>query len=251
MLTKTRFDRIFGTVLQGKPQLRKGQDRKDLATYTICEAARYLGISERTANYWFSPKNQILRPSAYAGVTALLSFNDLSEAYVLALLTKFYNFPMRKLQTIVDTAKRETKLPRPLIQTDWKVLFRNLVFEKPARGRRPRQMVDVAHGGTTVFPELVDQLGKRIIRDDRRAPEKLYPWRLVEVNDESRPVAIDPDVLSGRLVVTGTRIPVTVLLAKRRKGRSDEELSRAYQISPEAVCKALLHIDRPLQQKAA
>jgi uncharacterized protein (DUF433 family) len=57
--------------------------------------------------------------------------------------------------------------------------------------------------------------------------------------------------VSGRLVVTGTRIPVTVLLAKRIKGRSDVELARAYQISTETVRKALLHIDRTLHPQAA
>jgi uncharacterized protein (DUF433 family) len=238
-------------VLQGKPGLRGGQDRRSLPTYTIPEAARYLGIPERTAEYWFSRENKILQPSAYFGHTALLSFRDLSEAYVLALLTKFYGFPMRTLQRIVESAKKETRLQRPLIEADLKVLFRNLILEKPARGGRPRQMIDLAHGGALVFPEFVDQLGRRILKDRQHAPSKLYPWRLVKANDDSRPVSIDPEVVSGRLVVTGTRIPVTILLAKRMKGRSEEELACSYEISTDAVRKALLHIDRTIYPKAA
>jgi uncharacterized protein (DUF433 family) len=251
MLTGRTFDTIFGMVLQGKPVLLPDQDRRDLPTYTIPEAARYLGISERTAQYWYSGQNNILRPSAYCGHTALLSFRDLSEAYVLALLTKYYGFPMRSLQRIVQSARVETGLLRPLVEADLKVLFRNLIFEKPARGRRPRQMIDLAHGGTLVFPEFVDQLGRRILKDRKNAPLKLYPWRLVEAKDDSRPVSMDPDVASGRLVVTGTRIPVAVLLAKRIKGRSEEDLARSYEISTESVRKALLHIDRTIRPEAA
>lgn len=251
MLTAKTFDRIFGAVLKGKPVLRSGEDRKDLPTYTIPEAARYLGISERTASYWFYPKNKILTPSAYCGQIALLSFSALSEAYVLALLTKFYGFPMGHLRRIVETAKKQTGLKRPLIEADLKVLFRSLVFELPKKGRGPRQVIDLAHGGNLVFPEFVDQLGKRILRDRKNVPLQIYPWRLVQKNDASRPVCLDPDVVSGRLVVTGTRIPVAVLLAKRIKGKSEEDLAHAYQLTSEAVRKALLHIDRTIHPQAA
>jgi uncharacterized protein (DUF433 family) len=249
MLTTETFDSIFGTVIQGKPVLKDGQDRRDLPTYTIGETARYLGLSERTVSYWFCPKNRILRPSAYLGETALLSFRDLSEAYVLALLTKFYGFRMRSLQRIVADARVITGFDRPMIEADLKVVLGNVVFED--RRKRKRQMVDVAHAGNLVFPEFVDQVGRRILRDQRNQPSRIYPWRLVEVHDTSRPVSMDPDIVSGRLVVTGTRIPVAVLLGKRIRGRSDEDLAHAYQISTESVRKALLHIDRPIQPKAA
>lgn len=251
--TKT-FHRLFGytnQVLTGKPTLRFGDDLRDLPTYTVPEAALFLGISPRTVGYWFCEANNILKPSGWIGEVALLSFRDLAEAYVLAVLTKFYDFRLRTLRGIVANAKLESKLERPLVQADLTVLFSNLIIEKPARGSQPRHMVDIAHGRNLVFPEFVDQLGKRILRDRHNGPLRIYPWRLVTAKDESRPVSVDPQIMSGRLVVTGTRIPVKVLLGKRLAGKSAEQIAHAYRISVDSVQKALLHIDRPLHKKAA
>ena len=233
-----------------KPILKDGQDRRDLPTYTVLEAATYLGISPRTASYWFEKSNNILTPSGRTGSIALLSFNDLTEAYVLSLLTKYYDFGLVKLKQIVNNAKAETGLARPLIAADLKVVLGQLILDKPARGRRVRQAVDLSNRNL-IFPQFVDQLGKRIVRDGKSAPSRIFPWRLVKGDDESRPVSVDPDIHSGCLVVTGTRIPVTVLWGKFNRGRTEEDLAKSYQISTEAVQKALAHIARPIHKKAA
>ncbi len=51
--------------------------------------------------------------------------------------------------------------------------------------------------------------------------------------------------MSGRLVVTGTRVPVTVLLHKHIAGKTHQEIARSYGLTPEIVEKALNHIERP------
>ena len=238
-------------VIKGKPVLEIGQHLRDLPTYTLPEAALFLGIPRRTMFYWFDSDRNILNPSKYHGRIALLSFSDMVEAYVLALLTKFYDFPLASLRNIVENAKKETRLKRPLIQADLKVLFRDVIIEKPARGRRPRRMIDLAHSGRNlVFPEFVDQLGKRILKDKHRLPYRIYPWRLIATGDDSRPVSMDPDIVSGRLVVTGTRVPVSILLGKKLKGQSEEQIAKSYHLDVEVVNKALRHIDR-LPKKAA
>jgi uncharacterized protein (DUF433 family) len=255
-LSETIYDRIVrytDQVLKGKPSRKTGQDLRDLPTYTIPEASLFLGIPERTTGYWFASSSEILSPADHYGAIALLSFRDLAEAYILALLTKFYEFPMLSIRQFVKNAKRETGSERPLIEASLTVLFHQLVLEKPTRRNRPRQMLDLAGSGKqSVFPELVDQLGKRIPRDVANAPIRIYPWRLVTESDESRPVSIDPDVLSGRLTVTGTRIPVRALLGKKHAGRSMEQIANSYHIGVETVEKALLHIERlPVHNKAA
>lgn len=94
-------------------------------------------------------------------------------------------------------------------------------------------------------------LGERILRDKHRLPCRLYPWRLMTRGDVSRPVSMDPDIVSGRLVVTDTRIPVSILLGEKRKGQSDEQIAKSYHLNVEVVEKALRHIDRPISKKAA
>jgi uncharacterized protein (DUF433 family) len=151
----------------------------------------------------------------------------------------------------VENAKDETTLKRPLIEADLRVVFRNLVLEKPARGKLPRRSVDLAHHGRNlVIPELVDIVGTRIPKDKQHMPYRLYPWRLLSPDDDSRPVTVDPDVMSGRAVVTGTRIPITLLIGMKRSGKTLQQMAKTYNLPVDVVRKALLHIEKPLQKVA-
>jgi uncharacterized protein (DUF433 family) len=253
MIAKTFLDTLgyTKTVPRTKPIRRENQDLRDLATYTIPEAARYLGIAPRTAQYWFRQRNHILQPSFQSGDVSLLSFRDATEAYVLAVLTRFYGFSLQTLREIISNSKKETGLERPLIDADLSVLFKSVILEKSVKGKHSRQMIDVSKHRNLVFPEFVDQLGKRIIRDEKNSPSRIYPWRLITTTDDSKPVSMDPQVMSGRLVVTGTRVPVTVLVRKRMLGKSIADIARSFGLSIQIVEKALDHIERPIPKKVA
>ena len=237
-------------MLKRKPVLQAGQDLRDLPTYTIPEAAAFLGISPRTMSYWYGD-SPILDPSGRTGGTTLLSFKDVAEAYVLELLRSFYGFRLRTLRRVIENFRTETQLGRPLLEADLYVVLGNLVLKKPAKGKQPVRMIDLAHERNLVFPELVEMIGKRILLDRKRTPYRLYPWRLASPQDQSMPVSMEPDVMSGRLVMTGTRVPVTILAGMKAHGKSIEEITRSYHLEAGAVEKALLHIERPLQKKAA
>ena len=248
------FRKIFGyndLVIRRKPVLRPGDDLRDLPTYTLAEAALFLAVPQRTMHYWFCGPNHILSPAGKVGEIALLSFRDIAEAYVLELLRNFYNFHPNQLRDVVNNFKIETKVKRPLLESDLYVVLGNIVLKKPARGRQPSLNVDLAHGRNLVFDDFVKTIGKRILTDRKRSPLRIFPWRLASQRDESQPVSMDPHVLSGRLVVTGTRVPVRILLGMKLRGKTIQEISHSYHLNVDAVEKALLHIERPIHQKAA
>jgi uncharacterized protein (DUF433 family) len=60
---------------------------------------------------------------------------------------------------------------------------------------------------------------------------------------------MNPNIMSGRLVVAGTRIPVNTLLGSKRAGETIEQIADDYSLDPEVVEKALIHIG--VRQKAA
>lgn len=238
-------------MLNRKPVRQPDQDLRDVPTYTIPEAAGYLAVPQRTMQYWFSKRVGMLEASgSYFGDIALLSFIDLAEAYVLEVLRSVYEFNLATLRNIVVNAKKETNLEHPLIEADLRVLFKKIILAKPAHGGRPRQMIDLGKVQQLVIPELVDLLGQRILVDRKRIPYRIYPWRLLSTERESRPVSMSPDVLSGRLVVTGTRVPVRVLLGQKLSGKSPGQIATDYHLSLEIVQKALAHIERPIQKAA-
>lgn len=246
------FRSVFGytdLVLKRKPVIQPGQDLRDLPTYTIPEAAIFLGMAPRTLQYWYS--NSLLDASGHVGDIALLSFRDLSEAYTLELLRTFYGFNPRTLRDVIRNFRRETRLRRPLLEADLVVVLGNLVLKKAARGKQPVRMVDLAHERNLVFPELVSMIGKRIVKDRDRNPNRIFPWRMASSDDHSNPVLLDPEILSGRLVVSGTRVPVAALAGLKSSGKSTHEIARFYELDAERVEKALQHIERPLRKKAA
>jgi uncharacterized protein (DUF433 family) len=149
---------------------------------------------------------------------------------------------MRSLRHVLEDAQEETGLEHPLLDADLRVLFSGLVLKRPARGRRKQQFIDLSHSRQLAIPEVVDVLGMRVLADSKRGPYRIYPWRFL-LNDDSRPVSLDPDVLSGRLVITGTRIPVQIILGRKLAGESAQHIADDYDIGLDAVQNALEHLE--------
>ncbi len=235
-----------------KPTRKPGEDLYTFPTYTIPEAAEELGIDGWTLLNWYSKREPLLKPSAWYGddkAFALLSFRDLEEAYKLHLLRTKFGQTMQYLQKALKEARNESKSDHPLIDCKL-IVFSYLALDKPARGRGARKMLPLGFAGTKsqLIPEVVETWGRRIVSDAKGKTLRIFPWRMAKTDDHSRPVSMDPEVLSGRLVVTGTRIPVRVLNSRSLGGETPEQIASDYGISPDLVKKALVHFAQKRQK---
>jgi uncharacterized protein (DUF433 family) len=143
-------------------------------------------------------------------------------------------------------ARKMFRSQHPLQRADAvKRCWNDLVYDKPARGKHPRTITSLdERPGQEIFEEVANLFAERI-----ETGKFIFPWRFAATDHQSKPVSMNPRIMSGRLVVSGTRIPVTTLLGRRRAGFTVDEIARDYSITPEAVEKALIHID--IRQKAA
>jgi uncharacterized protein (DUF433 family) len=228
-----------------KPARKPGEDLYTFPTYTIPEAAEELGIDGWTLLNWYSKRDPLLRPSAWYGedkAFALLSFRDLEEAYKLHLLRTKFGQTMQYLHRALKEVRSESKSDHPLIDCKLTV-FSYLAWDRPARGRGTRKVFPLGFEGnkSQLIPEVVDTWGRRIVSDRKGKTVRIFPWRMAKTDDVSRPVSMDPEVLSGRLVITGTRIPVRVLKSRNLGGETPEQIASDYGISPDLVKKALVH----------
>jgi len=66
----------------------------------------------------------------------------------------------------------------------------------------------------------------------------------------SCPVTVDPNIMSGRGVITGTRIPLSALAGMTRAGKTPEHIAKSCRLDEEFVRKAIKHIERPIQRVA-
>jgi uncharacterized protein (DUF433 family) len=233
-------------MLKCKPVRIKGQDIRTLPTYTIPEAAPFLAIKERTLFSWYEGEGPILKASGYYGSVHLLSYRDLEEAYRVYLLREQFQFSLQFLRRSMRNARQMFRSQHPLQRAEAiKECLEDLVYDKPARGQSPRTITSLGQKpGQQLVREVVDLFAERI-----EAGKFIFPWRFAATDHESRPVSMNPHIMSGRLVVTGTRIPVTVLWGRKRAGANTDEIAKDYGLDRDTVAKALAHID--IRQKAA
>ena len=230
-------------MLKSKPYRASGQDLREFPTYTIPEAAAFLGIRPRTLRFWLSGSAPNLQASGSVGNLPLLSFNDAAEAYALFLLRSHYGLSMQSLRRALSNLPKYTKSKRPLIADNLRVLADSLILDVLPRDKSNHHVVDLTHGSQLVIPHVADIFASRVLRDSAKRIEVLFPWRDWSTDTKSRPVQIDPSVMSGRPVISGTRIPVAMIQDRARRGQSAEYIANDYGLTVESVTKALQHFD--------
>jgi uncharacterized protein (DUF433 family) len=232
-------------VVKNKPVRQPRQDIRTLPTFTIREAAEALAINPRTMFSWYQGKDPLLKASDMSGSVHLLSYRDLEEAYRVHLLRQKHKFSFQFLRQSMRNARKLFRSQHPLQRFDAvKECLQDLVYEKPRRGRNPRTVTSIGRDpGQQIVQEVADLFAERIEVD-----KAIYPWRFA-ATDKSRPVSMTPHIMSGRLVIAGTRIPVGVLAGRKRSGANIVEIAKDYGLDTETVEKALSHIG--LRKKAA
>jgi len=152
---------------------------------------------------------------------------------------------MDKARQLLAAARRESRAQYPLLTAHVRRFLKHIILTKPARGKLPRRDIDLSHHRQLTIPQVVDLFATRI-QGVGADVTKLYPWRYwIPGKREETPVTIDPEIMSGRLVITGTRIPVQVLLSRKNAGESVQRIANDYDLSAETVNLALSHIERP------
>ena len=220
---------------------RANQDLRGYPTYTIPEAALYLGMPKRTLQSWVYDK-PLWSVSSSEQRVRLLSFKDLAQAYFIEFICKNVGISGHKAREILKYARLETKSRYPLIHKDIKVLFKHILMDKPGTGNRGRHVVDLSQHRQLVMEEVVDLFASRIRRNAHGELEQIYPWRLWKQGDERRPVTIDPRIMSGRLVITGTRIPVQAVALRKKSGEQIRDIAKDYGLRQEIIKEALRHL---------
>lgn len=233
-------------VLKHKPVRQRGQDITTLPTYTIPEAAAFLAIPRRTLASWYEGADPILKASGQYGLTHLLSYRDIEEAYRVFLLRERFDLSLQLIRLSMQNARRMFRSEHPLQRANAiKHCLHDIVYDKRPHGKNPRRVVSLGRKpGQQLVEEVVNMFSERI-----EAGKFIFPWRFAATDHQSRPVSMNPNIMSGRLVVAGTRIPVTTILGQKRSGETVEDIAGDFGLDTTVVQQALAHIG--IRQKAA
>jgi uncharacterized protein (DUF433 family) len=209
--------------------------------YSFGEAAHYLSMPTATLRAWCvgqkqGDKKEFVRLIDLDGLPKEgLSFLNLVEAHVLASIRRIHNVSLLKVREALDYVERDLKIDRPLLSPKFHTDGVDLFVE---------ELKSLLNVTTHVysFEEIMRAYLKRIRRDVKGVPVKLYPFVRKEDTgkvDAPAPIEIDPRVAFGRPVLIGRAVPTAILADRFKAGDSIEELAGDFEVTPVAIQEAI------------
>lgn len=206
-------------------------DPRDIPTYSISDAARYLRIPAGTIRSWVAGRNY---PTARGSKKfepiievknikpQLLSFTNLVEIHVLRAIRKHHMVQLDKVRSALDYIDQEFKTLHPLATEKFRTDGVNLFIE------RYGSLINVSTKGQLELQLELKAHLERIKTDQSGFASQLFPFTRTQEDNNPELVVLDPQVSYGRLVVAGTGIPTKVLAERYQAGESIDELAHDY-----------------------
>ena len=188
-------------------------DLRHVPLYSIPECARYLGLPVSTVRGWIAAPNpdreddgrRLVKPAG-SDPTAL-SFTNLVELHVLALLRRKNKVPLLEVRTRIDGLKRSGKSETPLASRELLALSGD-------------QRVELDHDGL---------------------PRRYFPFTRGYGEDDPKLIVINPRVRFGRPVIDGSGVSTSAVARFSRGGETVEELADEYRLRPEQIQEAICY----------
>ena len=205
----------------------KRSNLRELPAYSVAEVAHYLNLPRSTVRYWATGKDSSPALIEVADINPVaLSFLNLVELHVLAAIRRKHAVPMPKVRRAIDYLRENTqdesdKL-HPLISKQLQTDGLDLFIEQYGR------LVNISSAGQLAMRVIIEAALRRIERDRRGLPIKLYPFTRSNVNDAPAMVVIDPTLSAGRPVITGTGLATEVIAERYKAGETVAELAKDY-----------------------
>jgi uncharacterized protein (DUF433 family) len=213
---------------------RRSKDRRDHPAYLVSEAASYLAIPRATLDSWLRERGR--QPAVLGGVARVhkrlvLSFYDLTEAHVLASIRREHGVAMQNVRRALKYVASELAVQRPLLEQQFETDGMDLFVEKWGR------LVNVSQAGQLAVRHLLEESLKRIDRDPKGLPIRLYPRVFSEV--ESRAIVIDPARGFGRPILRSKGIPVAEIAHRLIAGEPANDVMEDFDITADDVVLSL------------
>ncbi|MBW4521978.1 MAG: DUF433 domain-containing protein [Scytolyngbya sp. HA4215-MV1] len=206
-------------------------DTRNLPTYPIADAARYLSIPIGTLRSWlhgrYYPVEEgkryfeplIQRPNT---TTSQLSFTNLVEAHVLRVIRQVHGVRLDKVRTALDYIDQRFNIPHPLARIEFQTDGINLFIESVGR------LINVSEHGQLAMQAVLEHLLERIEWDENGIAARLFPVTRMKDQDAPKVLVIDPSISFGRPVLIGTGIPTAILAERYKAGESIDTLAHDY-----------------------
>jgi uncharacterized protein (DUF433 family) len=211
--------------------------------YPFVEAAHYLNLPVSTLRAWCLGQGYAYkgRRRSFKRLIQLdgkrnegLSFLNLVEAHVLAAIRRVHGVPLPKVRSALGFVSDALGIDRPLAHAQFQTNGIDLFVE------RLDELLNVSKAGQFEMAEFLRAHLRRVERDPRGVPIKLYPFTRTSIEGQQpAPVEIDPRVSFGRPVLRGKGVPTAVLADRFKAGDTLQELAGDYGVPTEEIEEAI------------
>ena len=230
--------------------LYRGADPREIPAYTTIEAAHIVRVPETTIRAWVygrrfpaaDGRQRLSTPLLIAAAPGLLSFNNLVEVHVLSALRRDYDVKMGRIRKALAYLASCLQTPRPLLDASMETDGVNIFVT------RYSELINVSQEGQLAMRALLEAYLIRLERDVHGLPIRFFPFLVrPQVTGqpqpprfaEARPVTIDPRVMFGRPVISGSRIPTAEVFGRFRAGDTIAEIAHDYERPAEDIETAI------------
>jgi len=218
------------------------KDVRELPAYGIAEAAHYLLVPRATLRSWVAGMSYgsgserklfkaVIQPAAKSPVA--LSFINLIEAHVLAAIRRKHRVDMPAVRRAIDFLKNRLGSAHPLADHKFETNGVDLFIS------RYGEFISVSQGGQLAVRQLLKAHLRRIDRDEKGFPLRLYPFTRMGDVDQPKNIVIDPFVSFGRAVISGTGVSNELVAQRFNAGESADELANDYGCDREKIEEAI------------
>ncbi|RZL56559.1 MAG: DUF433 domain-containing protein [Variovorax sp.] len=214
--------------------------------YKASEVAAVLGVPKTTIGAWcFGQGNgsgrsfkPLVEPAD--AVRRYLSFINLCELHVLAVIRRHHLINMTTVRSSLDYVRKELRQDRPLIAQEFMTNGVDLFIE------RTSQLINVSHNGQTALRGEFQQALERIDRNAHGGPVRLFPYSRIssDVVHQPKAVAIDPQISFGRPILLSAGVMTAVISDRFMAGDSVAEMAQDYGVAEIDVDEALRFAQR-------
>ena len=164
---------------------------------------------------------------------AVLSFINLIEAHVLAAIRRKHRVDIPEVRRAIAVLKREFHSPHPLAHHKFETNGVDLFVE------RCGPLTSAPGEGQPAVRQLLKAHLRRIERDEKGLPLRLYPFTRADKTEQPKNIVIDPFMSFGKAVIAGTGVSTDIVAGRFKAGESPDELAKDYGCAREKIEEAI------------
>ncbi|MEX0601243.1 MAG: DUF433 domain-containing protein [Rhodothermales bacterium] len=219
-----------------------GADPREMPLYAVSEAAHYIGLPPSTLRSWVLGRRYPVSDgwNASDAIVRLpdqddgrLSFNNLIEAFVVKGLRKKHGASMMAIRKAAAYAEKELDVERLFLRDELCTNEGDLFWTQYS------ELINLSRGGMIAMKQIVEAHLKRVERDVRDLPLRLYP--LIPSRPGARTIVIDPSVSFGRPIVGSSGVSTAVVVQRIDAGEEIEDLADDYGLSEDEIRDAVVY----------